>query len=347
MAENDTHYNGPQDTSENNPSTPNENRPGNDYGISTPNLEFGQGAPVYPGNGSASDSMAGIPVIPLPEEGAGGPVYPGNGPSAGTPVIPLPDFGEGGPVYPGGNTGGSGNRPGGSIGWPNIGWIPGFPSTSPRYYGQVRFLNASTNTFPVTISIDGTAYAINSRFGTITNYDWVSDGFHTVTVRRASGLQSILLQQNFPFASGQKVTMVLTDSASGGLEMIRVVDSGCNNLPYNSSCYRFANMTYSGSRFDLLLYGGAPVFTGVGFQTVTSYKQAVANSYQFYVTTAANYPMARELPIIIIGAAGTMTNRPNPLVSFQVDMAAGQSYTTYLIGNTWSDLGLRALTVED
>lgn len=347
MAENDTHYNGTQDSTGNaagtnaaNDANSNNNaaRTDDNYGLSTPNLEFGQGGPVYPGNSSNA------PVIPLPDEGAGGPVYPGNG--SNVPVIPLPDEGAGSPVFPGS----SGNRPGsgsGNISWPNIGWIPGFPNLSPQTYGQVRFLNASANAFPVTISIDGTAYAINSRFGTISNYDWISDGFHTVTVRRASGLQSILLQQNFPFTSGQKITMVLTDSASGGLEMIRIVDSGCNNLPYNSSCYRFANMTYSGSRYDLLLYGGTPVFRSVTFQTVTSYKQAVSSSYQFYVTNSTGYQMPRELPIIIIGAIGTTANVSDPIVSFQVDMTAGQSYTTYLIGNTWSDLGIRALTVED
>ncbi|MFR5733580.1 MAG: hypothetical protein ACLUD2_18270 [Clostridium sp.] len=68
----------------------------------------------------------------------------------------------------------------------------------------MRFLNASTNSFAVNISIDGTAYAINSRFGTISNYDWISDGFHTVTVRRASGMRSVLFRQNFPFTASKR-----------------------------------------------------------------------------------------------------------------------------------------------
>lgn len=50
--------------------------------------------------------------------------------------------------------------------------------------------------------------------------------------------------------------MVLVDSASGGLEMVQISDTGCNTRAYNTGCYRFANMTYSGSRYDLLLYGG-------------------------------------------------------------------------------------------
>lgn len=304
-----------------------------DYGLTTPLPEFGEGGPVAPGPGGVNGQT---PSIPLPDIGAGGPVDPGYNPG-GTPVIPLPMPGEGGPVAPGPGTGV----------FPGFPIFPNFPNISPQFYGQVRFLNASTNVFPVNISIDGTNYAINSRFGTITNYDWVADGFHTVTVRRASGLRSILLQQNFPFVAGQKVTMVLTDSASGGLEMVRIVDTGCRNMPFNSGCYRFANMTYSGSRFDLLLYGGETVFRNVGFQAVTAYKQAMAGTYQFYITNSNTYTFLRELPIIVIGAIGTNANIQQPLVSFQIDINAGQNYTTYLIGNTWSDNGLRAITVED
>ena len=267
------------------------------------------------------------------------------------PVIPLPTPEMGGPVYPGPSTPSRPNRP--TPSFPNRPITPSTPSTptfpgfNPLYFGQVRFINASTNNFPVNITIDGSAYATNSRFGDVTGYDWISDGFHTVTVRRATGLRSILLQQNFPFMSGQKVTMVLTDSASGGLELVRVVDTGCTNMPFNTGCYRFANMTYSGSRFDLLLYGGETVFRNVGFQTVTSYKQAMAGSYQFYITASNTYTFIRELPIIVVGVIGTSSNVQQPLVSFLLDINAGVNYTSYLIGNTWSDLGLRVITLED
>lgn len=303
----------------------------------------GEGGPVYPGN----DNFPGAePIIPLPNPGEGGPVYPGNDNTSGAePVIPLPNPGEGGPVYPGNGPSCPGNG--------NITWLPSFPSCpscppiSSHQFGQVRFLNASTNSFAVNICIDSTNYAVNSHFGTITGYDWISDGFHTVTVRRATGMRNILLQQNFPFVANQKVTMVLTDSASGGLEMIRVVDTGCTNLPAGSGCYRFANMAYSGSAFDLMMSGGETVFRGVGFQNVTTYKQAVAGSYQFYVTDSNNFTFIRELPIIVIGAVATGSSIQQPLVSFSVNISAGRNYTSYVIGNTWSSGGMRVLTVED
>ena len=323
MAENDTHYNETSDISDNNAAAP------------LPELE--EEKAVYP------DDAANIPVAPLPEPGEGGPVYPGND-NTGT-IGGNWNWGNG-------NWGNNGNNNNGN-GW-NTGFFPITPTNptiSPRYYGQVRFLNTSTNSFAVNITIDGTAYAINSRFGTISNYDWISDGFHTITVRRVSGMRSVLLRQNFPFTAGKKVTMVLVDSASGGLEMVQISDTGCNTRAYNTGCYRFANMTFSGSRYDLMLYGGESVFRNVAFQTVTPYKQAMAGTYQFYVTNSNSYSFLREIPIIVIGVngSGTITgnNMAEPLLSAQIEIAAGQNYTSYLIGNTWSDMGLRLLTVED
>ena len=362
MAENDTHYNGVPDMTQMQTEpviplpNPGEGGPvypgnGNDAVVPLPNP--GEGGPVYPGNGNDA-------VVPLPNPGEGGPVYPGNGNDA---VIPLPNPGEGGPVYPGNgndavvpipNPGEGGPvYPGNPPGNCNNTWMPSFPvgpvcpPGSLQYFGQVRFLNASTNTFAVSITIDSTIYAANSSFGCITSYDWISDGFHTVTVRRANGMRNILLQQNFPFVSNQKVTMVLTDSASGGLEMVRVVDTGCTNLPSGSACYRFANMSYSGSSYDLLLTGGETVFRNVSFQSVTSYKQAVAGSYQFNLANSNTYAFIRELPIIVIGAVATGSGIRQPLLSFSANLIAGRNYTSYVIGNTWSGNGIRVLTVED
>lgn len=323
MAENDTHYNGTPDSSE--------RMTNGDFGLTTPLPDFEEGGPVESGNGET-------PVVPLPDVGEGGPVNPGED----IPVNPLPFPGEGEPAYPGNET----NIPVTPLPFPGEGGAV-YPGETTQYYGMVRFLNASTNNFPVNISIDNAAYAINSTFATISNYDWVSDGFHTVTVRRAAGLRNILLQQTFPFVAGQKVTMVLTDSASGGLEMVRIVDTGCSNLPYNSGCYRFANMAYSGSSFDLMLYGGETVFRNVRFQNASSYKQAVAGSYQFYVTNSGAYTFIRELPIIVIGAISGSSAIRQPLVSYSVNITAGRNYTSYILGNTWSSNSLRVITVED
>ncbi len=292
----------------------------NDYGISLPVAPEG-GIPAYSGSpsGGGSDNDYGL-MNPVAPEG-GIPAYPGNS-SWSAPSVTLPVF----PSCPG--------------------CMP-CAGCSSAANAQVRFLNASTNTFPVDVSIDHTIYASNARFGTISDYGQLSDGFHTVTVRRASGLRTVLLQQTFPFTGGQKYTLVLVDTAAGGLAMSQVSDTGCSNMNYNTGCYRVANMSYSGSSYDVMLYSHDAVFRNVGFREVTSYKQAIAGSYQFYITGAATFSVVRELPIIVIGTLSGGSFSSEPLVSYQADISAGGRYTSYLLGNTWSDMGFRVLTVAD
>lgn len=294
-------------------------------------------------------------TTPLPDEFEGGPVYPGNsgaempGNDASTPQIPLPNPGEGTPAYPGDGGNGTGNI---GIIPPNSNLRPTFPPFTPpssnfsNSYCQVRFLNASTNTFPVTIYIDGNIYADHSRFGSSTNYEWIRDGFHTITVRRALGIRSILLQQNLPFSAGQKNTIILTDSASGGLSLVQASDNGCQNLPSGYGCFRFANMSYSGSRFDLLTANGDAVFRGIAFQNISAYKQAMAGTYLFFVASTSSYTFLQELPMLIIGVSGNGTVIEQPLLSFPQTIRSGRNYTAYLIGNTWSDYSLQIITLE-
>lgn len=287
-------------------------------GITTPIAPEG-GIPAYPGNmNQTGNENAGI-MLPIETENTF-PAYPGNMncPSCGScPSCPTL------PIYP---------------------TIPSVPSYQ---YGQVRFINASTNTFPVNFSIDGTTYVPNSQFGNVSAYQPVSDGFHTVSINRTTGLQALLLQQTFPFTSNQKVTMVLTDAKEGGLELIQVSDVGCTNLPSGYGCYRVANMSYSGSSFDVQMYNGDTVFRNVSFTQVTSYKRALAGNYTFYLSNATFYQAIRELPIIILGAITGANPMPNPLASGNVTIQAGQNTTTYIIGNTWSAYSLRMLTVND
>lgn len=306
-----------------------------------------QMAPDNTNNTNNTNNSNNIQAPPFTQNGMGV-TYPDQD-LAGVPVHPILIGGR--PVDQGPTIGGaSGSCPTCVTGGFFPSWYPQtpvFPSIPNQNYAQVRFLNATTTSYPVNISIDNNNYAVNSRYGTITNYDMVSDGFHTVVVTRTSIPRTVLLRQTFSFAAGEKVTMVLVDSGAG-MEIIPVTGTGCRNLPYNSGCYRIANMTYSGSAYDLMLYGGEVVFRNVQFGNVTSYKQAVANSYEFYVTNASyNSIMPREIAIIAIGGTGSMTASNEALVSFVVDIEPGKKYTTYLIGNNWSDYRFTALTVED
>lgn len=333
---------------ENNQNTSGAHLTPEDYGLTTPAATDNTTPAFSGGAGPNNDYGISLPIAP---EG-GIPAYPGNmgGGNNNDYGISLPIAPEGGiPAYPG-NMNNNNNCNNCTI-WPPITTLPIFPSCPgcnvSQSNAQVRFLNASTNAFPVSISIDNTTYVNNSRFGTVSNYDRISDGFHTVTVRRASGLRSVLLQQTFPFTGGQRYTMVLADAPTGGLTMTQVSNDGCANMNFNTGCYRVANFSYSGSSYDVMLYSHDAVFRNVGFREVTSYKQAMAGTYQFYVTNSNSFSVIRELPMIVIGAVTNTSFNNEPLVSFQTDIAAGNRYTSYLIGNNWSDIGFRVLTIED
>ena len=322
------------DNNTNNPNNTNGHLTAEDYGLTTPSAADTP-VPAFGGNDGGNDYGISLPIAP---EG-GIPAYPGD--SNNDYGISLPIAPEGGiPAYPG-NT----------VCTPPVCTLPVFPSCPScgisQNNAQVRFLNASSNTFPVNISIDNTNYATNSRFGTISNYGQISDGFHTVTVRRASGLRAVLLQQTFPFSAGQRYTMVLVDTAAGGLNMIQVPSTGCNNMNYNTGCYRVANMSYSGSSFDIRMYNGDTVFRNVGFTQVTSYKRALAGNYTFYLSNTNFQNGIRELPIIIIGALTGTSPVSSPLASGNVTIQTGQNTTTYIVGNTWSAYSLQMITVND
>ena len=129
---------------------------------------------VYPGD----DNLAGIPVPPIASPG-GRPVYPGDDDLAGIPTTPVAPSG-GRPVYPDNTIG----RPG----FPTISFPITYPTVSGgNYYSRVRFLNASTSGRTLDVYIDGRNIFSGSEFATISSYIRVTDGFHTVTVRRPNG----------------------------------------------------------------------------------------------------------------------------------------------------------------
>ena len=155
---------------------------------------------VYPGD----DDLAGIPVPPIASPG-GRPVYPGDDDLAGIPTTPVAPSG-GRPVYPDNTIG----RPG----FPTISFPVTYPTVSGgNYYSRVRFLNASTSGRTLDVYIDGRNIFSGSEFATISSYIRVTDGFHTVTVRRTNG--QIYYQQTIAFVSGERLTMVILDTVSG------------------------------------------------------------------------------------------------------------------------------------
>ena len=300
--------------------------PDNDLaGVPTTPVAPPGGEPVWPGN-----DLAGVPTTPVAPPG-GEPVWPDND-LAGVPTTPVaPPGGE--PVWPG-NT----------FPWPGPPVFPFPPSSS--YSSQVRFLNASTNGQDLDVWIDGRNIFSGSTFATVSSYIQVSDGFHTVTVRRTNG--PALYRRTLSFISGEKVTMVLLDTP-GGITLSRVSDMGCTNIPAGYGCLRVANMSYSGSNYDVRTFNNQIVFGGVGFKEVTAFKQTAAGNYTFFVTASqASLTGFAELPVILLtaitgGCSACMVN--DPIMSFGINVRPGRVYTSYIIGNPWSNL-YRVYTLE-
>ena len=323
-------------------------RPGENGAVQAQNMT-GQSAQTGAGTArtgaSAAAGQTGVTqpadpgtVLPVyPETSAGGGNSGGNGndygislpvaPPDSPPVAPLPS---------------TPSVPDSSPGFPIF---PNFPGTGSTF-SETRFLVAATNNFPLRLSVDSSVYDTAARFGTVTGHGFVADGFHTVTVRRASDLRAILFQKSFPFRAGEKTTLVVIDSGQGGMDVIQVSDSGCRNFPAGAGGYRVANMSFDGSSYNVQLQGAGTIFRNVNYTSVTPFKQAMQGSYLFTVTGASCCGGFRELPIIAIGVLGAGSVSSNSLLSVPVDIQAGKSYTTYIIGNNWSDFSLRAVTLE-
>ena len=300
---------------------------------------------------TAWQDIAGIPTTPIAPEG-GTPAYPGEDIS-GIPTTPIAPPG-GTPAFPGTETNmpemnfPSMNRP--SFTFPEFPVItfptPSLPSTS--YYGQVRFLNASTYGINLDVLIDGQTVFSGSTFATVSTYADVSDGFHSITIRRTHG--PILYQQTLAFVAGERVTMVILDTSTG-VTLTKVSDMGCTNVPAGYGCLRVANMSYNGSSYDIRLFNNQVVCAGVGYKEVTSFKQTSAGNYTFFVTTGqVSLTSFNEIPVLIFTAItggnciGCAIN--NPLLTYSINVQAGRAYTSYIIGNPWSNM-YQVFTLED
>lgn len=223
------------------------------------------------------------------------------------------------------------------------------PSFSPQVLRnvQTRFLNASTNPFSIDVLIDGTLSLETSSFGTVSQYVPVSDGFHTITVRKSSGIRTTLFEGVYPFPAGQKTTFSIADSPSGAIALFQLIDNGCFDCPSRCGCYRVANMSFSGSSYDIQTPSEERIFQSISFGQASPYKMTSAGSYRFFVTEPSGFQPVRELPIIIQSFLTGSLTPPRSLTDISVNIEAGKNYTTYLIGNTWSSFRLQTITVMD
>lgn len=214
-------------------------------------------------------------------------------------------------------------------------------------FGEVRFLMAASAPHPLTVSIDGMIYGNNASFGTIGEYFPISDGFHQISIYYTSGPRILLLEKVLPFRGGEQATVVIADSEASGIDLIPVSDTACRNPSSGYGCLRTANMSFSGSVFDLLLKTGEPVFRDIPYTAVAPYKQAEEGDWSFQVSSLTCSDTYREIPAISLKSSFSSCLWIAPVLDFQVSIKAGKSYTAYLIGDPWAGRPLQALITED
>ena len=302
--------------------------------------------PVAPEGGRPVAPGPDVPVPPIAPEG-GRPVAPGPdvpappiAPEGGRPVAPGPDI----PVPPIAPEGGRPVAPGPVVPVPPIApeggrpVAPG-PITPPTQgYCRVRFLHAAVGYAPLNVVVGGRMMANNLTFGELTGYRNVPDGFRTVVVRSGNGL---LLRKNFPFKSGETITLAIVNAPSG-IELAQINDIPCQNVSRSLSCLRVVNLIYDSQALDMNLYDGRTVFSDVRFKEATPFKTIRPGLYFFYIT-----PTPLEADIETVEDISSDFPRPDVLVSFAADIGERSTYTVYLLGSVSPDSILKVLLVED
>ena len=193
-----------------------------------------------------------------------------------------------------------------------------------------RLLNAASTPFPVNLSLDRAPHIAGSIFSSLTAYTPVPAGTHRVTVNQGDATNALLLERDLEFSPNSRSTAVLLDSSGQGVDLIQVADQPCQASPPGQACLRTANMSMEGSSFALHAADGTLLHEHIPFGGVTPYRTLPAGSYGFYVTEDS------ELEWL-----------SGPIAATSLTVQPGQSYTLYLLGNTWSPYGFRIIPVKD
>ena len=302
----------------------------------TPLPNPGEGGPVYDGSEDQT------PSVPLPNPGEGGPVYDGS--EDHTPVVPLPNPGEGGPVYNGGS---SSNIP--------VIPLPSFGGSRPLFGGvtiipgaaalaTVRFLNAAYGYRPFRILIRNTRAVNWLNYASVSGYSRIPAGYHTVTVTGTDGY--IYIQKTMPFQSGNPTTIAVINTASG-LDLLQITDACCTPTSGMSN-FRVSNLALNSNPLDVLLSDGRAVYADVRYKETTSFKRIAPGAYQFFFAETSLTPLPSWMDIETLDSAFIgMYPVPNTVASLYLNVAAGISYTVFLLSRGTAVNAAQTMVVQD
>lgn len=206
----------------------------------------------------------------------------------------------------------------------------GEASPDPSTQAVARLLNAATTTFPVNLSFNGVPQVAGSGFSSLTSYIPVPASHQTAVVTKSGSSNALLLRKPLEFDPGSRSTLVLTDSASEGMDLLHFRDQAHTPAGSGQSFIRTANVSMEGSSFVLNMAGGTIFHDHLPFGWATPYSPLNPGPYSFYVSEDS-------------GLRWTT----GPLAAASLEMKPGAGYTLYLLGNTWSSFGFSLVPVQD
>lgn len=209
------------------------------------------------------------------------------------------------------------------------GAMPGM-AEAPSGTGLARLLNAASTPFPVNLSLDRVPRIAGSVFSSLTDYDAVPAGAHHIALTQENSSGAILLEKELIFPPGAHSTAVLVDASGQGVDVLQFTDQSCDPVTQGHACLRTVNVSMEGSSFALHTAEGNALHQQIPFGSATPYRTLPAGPYSFYVIEDSGYQWLS-----------------GPIAGTSLNIRPGESYTLYLMGNTWSPYGFRIISVKD
>ncbi|MCC8060290.1 MAG: DUF4397 domain-containing protein [Clostridiales bacterium] len=111
-----------------------------------------------------------------------------------------------------------------------------FCSSGQWLTAAIRFINATVNYNPLTISVDGSTFQSGLEQAQVTEYGSIRQGYHTITIAGSNGYTYLRKQVYI----GDGMTTLAIVNASSGIDIVSVSDTSCPAGSY-SSCIRVGN----------------------------------------------------------------------------------------------------------
>lgn len=152
----------------------------------------------------------------------------------------------------------------------------------PNISSSIRFLHASTEDYNTDIKIDDKLLQTNLSFGTITNYQKMSPGEHSIKIYRTDDKINPVYENTLVLLPASIVTVSLV-TINNALSIFILKDGAMNTNPVLGNL-RFINLSPKSPLFNLLYEDRRPIFKNVEFLETTNYTQLQPQKYNFILS---------------------------------------------------------------